>query len=167
MSIYLHQRLIQDFNCWQKNCISNMHLMFFKEKTLRKWTFSSHSDQKSKSNSLGHISYYQWVQANDSEANRFQKMEKKILVYQVLYISDRTHQYCWFIGVTIYSNYILYTLYFFRLNKESCTICDTCVHIYHQCTCRWFGLLYLAMYIEQILDFAWSMMGNVFIKRSW
>lgn len=55
-------------------------------------------------------------------------MEKKILVYQVLYINQTSNVDL--LGLKFTIKIYLYELYFFRLNKESCTICDTHVHVY-------------------------------------
>lgn len=52
-------------------------------------------------------------------------MGKKILVYQVLYINHTGNVDL--LGLKFTLRIYLYELYFFRLNKESCTC--TCVHI--------------------------------------
>lgn len=83
---------------------------------------------KSTGTSMWHISYYQRVQIIDSEAKRFQKKMEKILVYQVLYINHTGNVDL--LGLKFTLKIYLYELYFFRLNKESCTICDTYVHVY-------------------------------------
>lgn len=52
-----------------------MHLMFSNEKNFKKMNIFL--PFWSKSTSMWHISYYQWVQIIDSEAKRFQKKWKK------------------------------------------------------------------------------------------
>lgn len=114
------------------------------KKTLRKWTFSSHSDQISKSNSMWHINYYQWVQIIDSEAKRFQKKMEKILVYQVLYINHTGNVDL--LGLKFTLRIYLYELYFFRLNKESCTC--TCIHIIKVHVDGWSFVSYSTIWLD-------------------
>lgn len=113
----------------EKNCLSNMHLMFSYEKKLYE---NEHFPPI--------LIKYQRVIVCDmsittsecklliqKQKDSKKKMEK-ILVYQVLYINHTGNVDL--LGLIFTLRIYLYELYFFRLNKESCTICDTYVHVY-------------------------------------
>lgn len=84
---------------------------------------------------------------------------EKILVYQVLYINYIGNVDL--LGLKFIFRIYLYELYFFRLNKEFCIICDTYVYVYILLRyMQMVGFLYYIVLFDQIWDFVWFMMGN-------
>lgn len=90
---------------------------------------------------------------------------EKILVYQVLYINYIGNVDL--LGLKFIFRIYLYELYFFRLNKEFCIICDTYVYVYILLRyMQMVGFLYYIVLFDQIWDFVWFMMGNDLNKIS-
>lgn len=90
---------------------------------------------------------------------------EKILVYQVLYINYIGNVDL--LGLKFIFRIYLYELYFFRLNKEFCIICDIYVYVYILLRyMQMVGFLYYILLFDQIWDFVWFMMGNDLNKIS-